>query len=104
MISEYAARFRDPVTHQNQWEAAMAEFTARRQELIDSNQFSLVYTNGYVTLKNGDVVWHATVSVDSCCLCICHTQRRGEANHHSQHCLCRGASAALGATVITVFD
>ena len=61
MISEHDARQRDPITHQNQWKAAMAEFTARREELIDSDQFSLVYTNGYIMLKNGDVIWHATV-------------------------------------------
>lgn len=61
MISEHDARQRDPVNHKSQWAEAMAEFTERRQRLIDSDQFALVYSNGYVMLKNGNVVWHSTV-------------------------------------------
>ena len=43
------------------WTQAMKEFLSRRQDLIDSGCFALVYTNGYVMLKSGDVVWHTQV-------------------------------------------
>jgi len=43
------------------WKAAMDEFHARSQELKDSGKFALVYTNGYVMLKDGNVVWHGKV-------------------------------------------
>ena len=58
MLTESEAR-RPPVS--DNWSKAMEEFKERRQSLIDSRRFFYVYTNGYVALKNGSVVWHSLV-------------------------------------------